>query len=200
MGLGRLLLISLLALTITSLLSYFITPDIAASIYASKYQFQGAPELGYFIAVLESIIQGLREVRVTIIVASTSLLAGLLYSKKNSWIAGVFAYTMLLILLLIFYYRFFNMFKVPEPLTFFTNILFTITIAACSSSIPGIAAYLKRREHLERIQVYLHEKPSTICPSCGAEYDSKPLICVKCGFNLNQTSEIRLDEANNCAN
>ncbi len=199
MGLGRLLLISLLVISISSLLSYFITPDIIKLIYTVKYQSYGKPELGYFIAVLESLIQGLKDARIIIIVAATSLLAGFLYLKNNSWIAGFSTYIILLILLLIFYYRFFNGFNIPDAPLLIINILFTATIGGVSSSIPGVAVYYRRRRGLENVQTVEYTETATTCPECGVKYDSKPLICVKCGLKLNQTSNIELESDDNCA-
>ncbi len=198
MGFGRLLLISLIVLSISSLLSYFITPDIINLIYTTKYQFYGKPELGYFISILESLLQGLKDIRVTIIIVSTSLLDGVIYFNKKSWIAGVSTYTILLILLLIFYYRLFNAFNIPDTLIFLANILFTITIVGLASSIPGIIVYIREKKSKKPVQITEYSETSIICLECGVKYDSKPLICVKCGLKLKQATNIDMETEENC--
>ncbi|MEM2109585.1 MAG: hypothetical protein QW327_03755 [Candidatus Odinarchaeota archaeon] len=200
MGLGRLLIISLLIISISGLLVYFIAPETVNLIYTVKYQSYGKPELGYFITVLESIIYGLKDTRILIIIISTSLLAGLLYTNGRTWVAGAFTYIILLILLLIFYYRFFTAFNIPELPEFLTNIFFTITMGAIFSSIPGIMLHITKKENLENESSVQSLETTITCPKCGEKYNSIPIICVKCGFKIGDTSPIKISSDYNCAN
>lgn len=200
MGLGRLLIISLLIISISGLLIYFIAPETVTLIYTTKYQSYGKPELGYFITVLESILYSLKDTRILIIIVSASFLAGLLYLNGRTWSAGVFTYTMLLILLLIFYYRFFSAFNIPELPEFLTNIFFTITMGGIFSSIPGVILRISKKKILESETGSQTLENTITCPKCGEKYNSIPLICVKCGFKIKDTSQIKPSPDYNCAN